>query len=91
VKVVKKAPERVLFCLVRPAGRTDVKRTYTRERRMLALGLRPERAWKSSVNGRGRGCNAGCHHLKQALPHGYFQAWELISIRQTVDRLQRIN
>ncbi|MFW0756328.1 hypothetical protein ACN1C3_16550 [Pseudomonas sp. H11T01] len=25
----------------------------TRERRLISLGLRPERAWQSSVNGRG--------------------------------------
>jgi len=67
------------------------KRPRTRERRMLELGLRPDRAWKSSVNGRGPWWNAGSHHLKQALPNAYFDARGLISIRATVDRLQRIN
>lgn len=67
------------------------KRPKTRERKMLALGLSPERAWKSSVNGRGPWWNAGAHHLKQALPNAYFEARGLVSIRQTVDRLQCIN
>ncbi|AJY44139.1 putative rNA-directed DNA polymerase [Burkholderia humptydooensis] len=62
-----------------------------RERNMIALGLRPERAWKSSVNGRGPWWNAGSHHLKQALPNAYFDARGLVSIRRTVDRLQSIN
>ncbi|WP_321959582.1 group II intron reverse transcriptase/maturase [Burkholderia cenocepacia] len=67
------------------------KRSRTRERNMIALGLHPERAWKSSVNGRGPWWNAGSHHLKQALPNAYFDARGLISIRRTVDRLQSIN
>ena len=67
------------------------KRPRTRERNMIALGLYPERAWKSSVNGRGPWWNAGSHHLKQALPNAYFDARGLISIRRTVDRLQSIN
>jgi RNA-directed DNA polymerase len=67
------------------------KQPKTRERRMIELGLRPERAWKSSVNGRGPWWNAGSHHLKQALPNAYLEKMGLISIRATVDRLQRIN
>jgi group II intron reverse transcriptase/maturase len=66
------------------------KRPWTRQRRMIALGLSPERAWKSSVNGRGPWWNAGASHLSQALPNVYFQALGLVSIRDTVDRLQRI-
>jgi group II intron reverse transcriptase/maturase len=67
------------------------KRPWTRRRKMTALGLDPERAWKSSVNGRGPWWNAGAQHLMQALPNAYFQALGLVSIRETVDRLQRIH
>ncbi|HCL4089177.1 TPA: group II intron reverse transcriptase/maturase [Pseudomonas aeruginosa] len=63
----------------------------TRQRRMIALGLDPQRAWKSSGNGRGPWWNAGASHLQQALPNAYFTAMGLVSIRDTVDRLQRIN
>jgi hypothetical protein len=66
------------------------KRPWTRRRKMTALGLNPERAWKSSVNGRGPWWNAGSHHLKQALPNVYFQGLGLVSIHDTVGRLQRI-
>ena len=66
------------------------KRPWTRRRKMVALGISPERAWKSSVNGRGAWWNAGASHLKQALPNAYLQAAGLVSIRDTVDRLQRI-
>lgn len=67
------------------------KRPRTRRRQMIALGLRPERAAKSSVNGRGPWWNAGSHHLKQALPNAYFKVMGLVSIHETVDRLQRIH
>lgn len=67
------------------------KRPRTRRRHMIALGLDPARAAKSSVNGRGPWWNAGASHLTRALPNAYFQGLGLISIRDTVDRLQRIN
>jgi len=66
------------------------KRPWTRRRNLIALGIDPERAWKSSVNGRGPWWNAGGSHLKQALPNAYFQRLGLISIHDTVGRLQRI-
>lgn len=66
------------------------KRPWTRRRKMIALGLSPERAWKSSVNGRGPWWNARASHLSQALPNAYFQARGLVSIHDTVDRLPRI-
>nr|WP_249658947.1 group II intron reverse transcriptase/maturase [Pectobacterium atrosepticum] len=67
------------------------KRPCTRQRKLTALGLDPERAWKSSVNGRGPWWNAGASHLSQALPNAYFKGLGLTSIRDTVDRLQRIH
>ncbi|WP_233235609.1 group II intron reverse transcriptase/maturase [Bordetella sp. LUAb4] len=67
------------------------KRPRTRARKLTAMGLGPERAWKSSVNGRGPWWNAEASHLKQALPNAYFTGLGLISIRDTVGRLQRIS
>ena len=66
------------------------KRPWTRRRKMVALGIGPERAWKSSVNGHGPWWNAGASHVKQALPNVYFRSKGLVSIHDTVDRLQRI-
>lgn len=66
------------------------KRPRTRKRYLLAQGLDPERAWKSSVNGRGPWWNAGASHMTQAFPNVYFQRLGLVSIHDTVARLQRI-
>ncbi len=67
------------------------KRPRTRKRQLLAQGLSPERAWKSSVNGRGPWWNAGASHMKQAFPNAYFERLGLVSIYETVARLQRVN
>jgi group II intron reverse transcriptase/maturase len=67
------------------------KRPRARRRQMIALGLSPERAIRSSVNGRGPWWNAGSLHLRHALPNAYFKVRGLVSIHDTVDRLQRID
>jgi group II intron reverse transcriptase/maturase len=52
------------------------KRSRTRETKMLSLGLDAQRAWKSSVNGRGPWWNAGAKHMIAALPPKFFiQPW----------------
>ncbi|QKF06512.1 group II intron reverse transcriptase/maturase [Pseudomonas aeruginosa] len=63
----------------------------TRERKLASLGISPERAWKSSVNGRGAWWNAGAKHMNQALPTSYFARMGLVSLRNTVQELQRIS
>ena len=63
----------------------------TRERKLISLGLRPERAWKSSVNGRGPWWNSAAKHMNQAVPTLYFAKMGLVSLRSTVQGLQRIN
>jgi group II intron reverse transcriptase/maturase len=55
-------------------------RPTTRERRLRQLGLAPERAWRSSVNGRGPWWNAGAKHMVQALPPAYFTRMGLVSL-----------
>lgn len=61
----------------------------TRESKMLSLGLDAQRAWKSSVNGRGPWWNAGAKHLSQALPPKYFTQLGLVSLVVTHQHLQR--
>ena len=56
----------------------------TRERRLISLGLKPERAWKSSVNGRGPWWNSASKHMNQAVPTLYFAQMGLVSLRSTV-------
>ena len=67
------------------------KRPRTRERYLVRLGLAPLRAWKSSVNGRGPWWNAGASHMNQALPKRRFDRGGLVSVLDTVYRLQRLS
>ena len=61
----------------------------TRESRMLALGLDAQRAWKSSVNGRGPWWNSGAKHMIAAVPPKYFTQLGLVSLVVTHQHLQR--
>ena len=65
------------------------KRPRTRERKMLSLGLDAQRAWKSSVNGRGPWWNAGAKHMIAALPPKLFTQLGLVSLVATHQHLQR--
>ncbi len=65
------------------------KRPKTRESRMLALGLDAQRAWKSSVNGRGPWWNAGAKHMIAALPPKHFTQLGLVSLVAIHQQLQR--
>jgi len=65
------------------------KRPKTRESRMLALGLDAQRAWKSSVNGRGPWWNAGAKHMIAALSPKFFNQLGLVSLVATHQHLQR--
>ena len=65
------------------------KRPRTRETKMRALGLAAQRAWKSSVNGRGPWWNAGAKHMIAALPPRYFTQLGLVSLVVTHQQLQR--
>jgi len=67
------------------------KRPRTRERYLRRYGLADERAWRSSVNGRGPWWNAGASHMNQALPKARFDHWGLVSVRDTTLRLQRLS
>ncbi|HEV2321224.1 MAG TPA: group II intron reverse transcriptase/maturase, partial [Gammaproteobacteria bacterium] len=64
------------------------KRPRTRARKLLALGLDTERAWRSAVNGRGPWWNAGARHMNQAVPAAYFTHLGLLSLLREQQRLQ---
>ena len=66
------------------------KRPYTRQRYLQRLGLPEQQAWKSAVNGRGPWWNAGASHMNQAMPKVRFDRWGLVSVLETVLRLQRV-
>lgn len=65
------------------------KQPRTRESKMRLLGLDAQRAWKSSVNGRGPWWNAGAKHMVAALPPKYFTQLGLVSLVATRQHLQR--
>ena len=65
------------------------KKPRTRIKRLTALGLGPERAWKSASNGRGPWWNSGASHMNAVLPASYFARLGLVSLLATQRRLQR--
>jgi group II intron reverse transcriptase/maturase len=65
------------------------KRPKTREAKLRAHGLDAQRAWKSSVNGRGPWWNAGAKHMIAALPPKYFTQLGLVSLVAIHQHLQR--
>ncbi|WP_306430832.1 group II intron maturase-specific domain-containing protein, partial [Pseudomonas aeruginosa] len=66
------------------------KRPSTRARNLIRLGPNAARAWKSAVNGRGPWWNSGAPHMNQALPKKLWDRLGLVSILDTINRLNRI-
>jgi RNA-directed DNA polymerase len=56
------------------------KRTRTRAKNLMKLGIPKERAWKSAGNGRGPWWNAGASHMNHAFPKSYFDRLGLVSL-----------
>jgi RNA-directed DNA polymerase len=64
------------------------KRVYTRARNLMKAGLKEEQAWRSATNGRGPWWNSGASHMNMAFPKAYFDHLGLVSLLDTVRRLQ---
>ena len=67
------------------------KRPYARARNLMKRGLTEERAWRSATNGRGPWWNAGASHMNAAFPKSWFDSLGLVSLLDTVQRLQRVS
>jgi RNA-directed DNA polymerase len=67
------------------------KRPYARARNLMQRGLTQERAWRSATNGRGPWWNAGASHMHAAFPKSWFDHQGLVSLLDTVQRLQRVS
>lgn len=65
------------------------KRPRTRARRLIRLGLDPDRAHRSAYNGRGPWWNAGASHMNQAIPLAWLQRLGLTSFLDEYQRLAR--
>ena len=67
------------------------KRVATRARNLMRRGLTEERAWRSATNQRGPWFNAGASHMNAAFPKSWFDRLGLVSLLDTVQRLQRVS
>jgi RNA-directed DNA polymerase len=67
------------------------KRVATRARYLMRRGLTEERAWRSAGNQRGPWFNAGAAHMHLAFPKSWFDSLGLVSLLDTVRRLQRVS
>ena len=67
------------------------KRPYARARNLMKRGLTEERAWRSACNQRGPWWNSGARHMNAAFPKSWFDQMGLVSLLDTVQRLQRVS
>ena len=64
------------------------KRPYTRATNLMKAGLTDERAVRSAFNQRGPWWNSGASHMNQAFPKSFFDRLGLVSLLDTMRRLQ---
>jgi len=65
------------------------KRASARARNLMKRGLAEDKAWRSAGNQRGPWWNAGASHMHLAFPKSWFDHLGLVSLLDTVQRLQR--
>jgi group II intron reverse transcriptase/maturase len=66
------------------------KRPYTRAKNLMKAGLKEERAFCSAFNQRGPFWNSGASHMNQAFPKSFFDRLGLVSLQDTMRRLQSV-
>ena len=64
------------------------KRPYTRAKNLMKAGLTEERAFRSAFNQRGPWWNSGASHMNQAFQKSFFDRLGLVSLLDTMRRLQ---
>ena len=64
------------------------KRPYTRAKNLMKAGLMEERAFRSAFNQRGPWWNSGASHMNQAFQKSFFDRLGLVSLLDTMRRLQ---
>ena len=69
----------------------QAKRVRTRARMLMKRGLTEARAWRSATNQHGPWFNAGASHMNAAFPKSWFDSMGLVSLLDTVQRLQRVS
>ena len=66
------------------------KRLYTRTKNLMKAGLKEESAFRSAFNQRGPWWNSGASHMNQAFPKSFFDRLGLVSLQDTMRRLQSV-
>ena len=69
----------------------QAKRVRTRARLLMKRGLTEAYAWRSAKVGRGPWWHAGAAHMNAAFPKSWFDTLGLVSLLDTVQRLQRVS
>ena len=64
------------------------KRTFTRAKNLMRRGLDKDRAFKSTMNGRGPWWNSGASHMNACYRKSYFDKLGLVSLLNLLQRLQ---
>ena len=64
------------------------RRPRTRYKKLIALGLSPERARKGSFNGRGAWFNSGASHMNAAVPVKALHQMNLLSVRDYLESVR---
>ena len=59
----------------------QMKRAWTRAKRLMERGLERRRAWTSVTNGRGPWWNSGASHMNEAYPANYFRELGLVELQ----------
>ena len=67
----------------------QLKRTYTRARKLMRRGIQEQRAFESAANGRGPWWNSGASHMNEAFKKSYFDHMNLVSLLTQLQQLQQ--
>ena len=68
----------------------QLRRPYTRAKKLMQRGLSEERAWRSALNKRGPWWNSGASHMNQAFDTSYFTKLGLLSLLNQFHRFQHL-
>ena len=66
----------------------QLKRMYTRARKLMSRGIQERRAFESAGNGRGAWWNSGASHMNEAFKKTYFDSMNLVSLLNELYKLQ---
>ena len=66
------------------------KRPYTHAMNLMQAGLKEEPAFRSAFNQRGPWWNSGASHMNQSFPKSFFDRLGLVSILDTMRRIQSV-